>query len=167
MTSERHWESNVIAGAATVHNGQFLLLRRSDRESFLPKVWGIPAGRVNPGEDPGEACLRELFEETGLQGNVLDLVGYASFVSRRGNVNLSNVQLNFLVLVDDRDVRLDRTSHSEAQWMISLDDRDSKLLDQFTRNIMIAVRRRFSSEKESTLQIAEGPGRRVSQRTAG
>ena len=166
MTSERHWESNVIAGAATVHNGQFLLLRRSDRESFLPKVWGIPAGRLNPGEDPGEACLRELFEETGLQGNVLDLVGYASFVSRRGNVNLSNVQLNFLVLVDDRDVRLDRTSHSEAQW-ISLDDRDSKLLDQFTRNIMIDVRRRFSSEKESTLQIAEGPGRRVSQRTAG
>jgi len=57
-------------------------------------------------------------------------------------VNLSNVQLNFLVRVDDRDVKLDGTSHSEARW-ISLDDLDSKLLDPFTRNIMIEARKHY------------------------
>ncbi len=142
MTAKRRWESNVIAGAATVHNSQFLLLKRSGRESFLPNVWGIPAGQVEPGEDPREACRRELYEETGLQGTVLELVGYSNFVSRRGDVNLSNVQLNFLVRVDDRDVKLDGTSHSEARW-ISLDDLDSKLLDPFTRNIMIEARKHY------------------------
>ena len=147
MTRERRWESNVIAGAATVHNGQFLLLKRSARESFLPNVWGIPAGQVKPGEDPRDACLRELFEETGLQGTVLDLVGYANFVSRRENVDLSNVQLNFLVRVDDSDVKLDDTSHSEAEW-ITLGDLGSRLLDSFTRKIMIDVLRHYRAEAD-------------------
>ncbi len=34
---------NVLAGAATVHDGVFLLLKRSQLESFLPDTWGIPA----------------------------------------------------------------------------------------------------------------------------
>jgi hypothetical protein len=49
---KRQWESNVLAGAATVYDGSFLLLKRSGRESFLPDVWGIPAGQVQQREDP-------------------------------------------------------------------------------------------------------------------
>lgn len=148
MTSNKNWASNIIAGAATVHEGLFLLLKRSSRESFLPNAWGIPACEVEPGEDPCEACLRELYEETGLHGQVVDLVGYANFVSRRAGTNLSNVQLNFLVKVDDCDVKLNLASHSDLRW-ISLDDVDSDLLDTFTRNIMISARRHY---KEARVQ---------------
>ena len=136
-------ESSILAGAATVHSGgQFLLLRRSRRESFLPDVWGIPAGRVNPGEDPRAACARELTEETGLHGRAGQLIGYSTFQSRRNGVELSNVQLNFLVIVDDLDVRLDQASHSDYRW-ISLDDLDNDLVDPFTREVMTAARDSF------------------------
>lgn len=131
--------SNVLAGAATVHGGLFLLLRRSRRESFLPNVWGIPAGQVRHHEDPSEACRRELFEETGLRGEVVGLIGYSTFASTRGGVELSNLQLNFLVNVPDCDVSLNRASHSEFRW-ISLDDTDSELLDEFTKEIMVSAR---------------------------
>jgi 8-oxo-dGTP diphosphatase len=142
MTQKKHWESNIIAGAATVHDGLFLLLKRSDRESFLPNVWGIPAGQVKRREDPRDACIRELLEETGLHGTAIELIGYTTFVSQRDHVELNNLQLNFLVHVDDCDVMLNPASHSDARW-ISLDDLDSELLDSFTRNIVIKTRKRY------------------------
>lgn len=139
MTQETRWAFNILAGAATVHNGSFLLLRRSGKESFLPDAWGIPAGQMLPEEDPSEACLRELREETGLHGKVVELIGYSTFLSKRADTDLSNVQLNFLVRVDDRTVKLNYDSHSDACW-ISLDDTNSTLVDGFTREIMSAAR---------------------------
>jgi 8-oxo-dGTP diphosphatase len=49
--------------------GHFLLGRRSDNGS-----WGLPAGAVEPGEQPAEAVLREIYEETGIVAEV-DRVG--------------------------------------------------------------------------------------------
>lgn len=139
MTKIKHEEATILVGAATVHDGHFLLLKRSASESFLPNVWGIPAGKVEWREDPRNACMRELLEETGLRGTVTELIGYTTFVSHRGKAELSNLQLNFLVTVGDHEVKLDKGSHSEARW-ISLDDVDSDLLDPFTRKIMIQAR---------------------------
>jgi 8-oxo-dGTP diphosphatase len=131
-------EFNILVGAATVHDGQFLLLQRSNRERFLPNVWGIPAGRINYEEDPSEACLRELREETGLKGRVVELVGYSFFKSKRGKGRLTNVQLNFLVDVEDSGVQLDHNSHSDFRW-IPISDEDNDLLDPFTKEIMASA----------------------------
>jgi len=138
MTLKKQWERNVLAGAATVHDGQFLLLKRSQRESFLPDTWGIPAGQVWRREDPSDACKRELREETGLQGTVVGLIGYSTFVSTRNSIELSNLQLNFLVKVKYHAVKLDPASHSDSRW-IELDDTNNDLLDAFTRDIMLAA----------------------------
>lgn len=139
MNQQTRWAFNILAGAATVHNGLFLLIKRSAKESFLPDAWGIPAGQLLPAEDPSEACLRELREETGLHGKIIDLIGYSTFLSKRADTGLNNVHLNFLVHVDDRVVKLNQDSHSEARW-ISLDDTNSALVDAFTREIMSAAR---------------------------
>jgi 8-oxo-dGTP pyrophosphatase MutT (NUDIX family) len=142
MTHETPRAFNVLVGAATVHDGSFLLLRRSARESFLPDAWGIPAGQMLYAEDPTDACLRELHEETGLHGEIIELIGYSMFRSRRAGTALSNVQLNFLVHVDDDKVKLNYNSHSECCW-ISLEDTESELVDAFTRDIMSSVREHF------------------------
>jgi ADP-ribose pyrophosphatase YjhB (NUDIX family) len=137
---DKVWRSefNTLAGAATIRDGQFLLLRRSARETLLPNIWGIPAGRVNYNEDCADACLREL-EETGLKGGgIVELVGYSYFASKRGTGQLRNVQLNFLVEVTDDQVVLDSDSHSAFLW-IPMNDVDNNLLDPFTREITLSV----------------------------
>lgn len=130
---------NVLVGAATVHHDRFLLLKRSNGERFLPGVWGIPAGRVVHGESVEDAVVRELREETQLDGKVDELIGYSEFRSERRFRGLHNVQLNFLVSVQNDEVRLCSASHSEFCW-IHLDDLDSHLLDAFTRSILEATR---------------------------
>jgi 8-oxo-dGTP pyrophosphatase MutT (NUDIX family) len=150
MTKSMPWAAaNILAGAATVHDGLFLILKRSGRESFLPDAWGIPAGRIEQDEDPQDACTRELYEESGLGGKVVELLGYSMFSSKRNGVRLSNLQLNFLVLADNREVRLDDRSHSEYRW-ISLDDVENYFLDSFTRQIIESARMYLKNQSEFT-----------------
>jgi 8-oxo-dGTP diphosphatase len=155
MRYNGHWAFNVLAGAATVCGGRFLLLKRSDREAFLPAVWGIPAGTVKRQEDPGDTCSRELFEETGLKGEVRELIGYSTFSSNRSSVELTNIQLNFLVDVTDDEVALDPASHSAFAW-IPLDEADNnELVDTFTRNIIRSARETLKARGTQN----NGPGR--------
>ena len=64
-----------IAVNAVVFNekGEVLLAKRRDNG-----LWCIPGGHVDLGETLPQACLRELREETGLQGEVVRLVGIYS-----------------------------------------------------------------------------------------
>lgn len=64
-----------IAVNAVVFNGagEVLLAKRTDNG-----FWCVPGGHVDLGETLEVACLRELYEETGLKGKVLRLVGIYS-----------------------------------------------------------------------------------------
>ena len=50
--------------------GKILLTRREDNGR-----WCLPGGGMDPGESAAEACIREVFEETGLEVQVTKLVG--------------------------------------------------------------------------------------------
>ncbi len=52
---------------------QVLLLRRADNG-----WWCLPGGMLNTGESVSEACVREVWEETGLQVRIKRLVGVYS-----------------------------------------------------------------------------------------
>ena len=65
----------LLPGAgAVVRDGQgrILLLKRSDDGR-----WSLPAGMIEPGEEPADAVLREVFEETGVIAEVERLAGVA------------------------------------------------------------------------------------------
>ncbi len=54
-----------------------LLTRRSDNGQ-----WCLPGGAMEPGESVAEACVREVWEETGLHVDVLRLIGIYSDPNR-------------------------------------------------------------------------------------
>jgi 8-oxo-dGTP pyrophosphatase MutT (NUDIX family) len=71
--------SPTHAGAVALRRGprglEVLLLRpRSGAQEWL-----LPKGHIDPGETPEEAALRELREETGVEGRLLGLLGDAAF----------------------------------------------------------------------------------------
>ena len=49
--------------------GRLLLLRRSDKVKH-PGIWSVPGGRLDRGETPLDAALREFCEEAGYRGRL-------------------------------------------------------------------------------------------------
>ena len=105
----------VLASAIVIDRNEVLLLQRGRSQKFLPEVWGVPCGKINFGEEPSAAAIRELREEAGLDGSNSRLVGTACFTSMSNGVQLFNVQLNYLVEVSSRSVRLSG-EHQAFAW---------------------------------------------------
>ena len=64
----------VCVGAIAVSEERLLLVRRG--RGPASGLWSVPGGRVEAGETLAEAVLRELAEETGLEGMCDELIGW-------------------------------------------------------------------------------------------
>ena len=51
--------------------GDVFVGQRNDHHS---EAWQMPQGGVDPGEDPAEAALREMWEETGISADLVTIV---------------------------------------------------------------------------------------------
>lgn len=63
----------LTVAAAVIHDteGRVLLIR----QNYGQRRWSLPGGRINLGETPVHAVIREIRLETGLETEVRDLVG--------------------------------------------------------------------------------------------
>ncbi len=63
----------LVAAAILVEEGRVLLSQRK-KGAHLEGLWEFPGGKVEPGEDPRDALVRELDEELGICVTVGDIV---------------------------------------------------------------------------------------------
>jgi 8-oxo-dGTP diphosphatase len=77
VTEHTRFDDAPLPAALTAlwHDDRILLVFDRFRQS-----WELPGGRIDPGETPRQAAVRELREETGLQIEGLFFAGYARFV---------------------------------------------------------------------------------------
>jgi len=64
----------VIVAAGVVIEGQRVLLSRRKSGTHLAGLWEFPGGKVEAGEDPRAALVRELEEELGIAVTVGEIV---------------------------------------------------------------------------------------------
>jgi 8-oxo-dGTP diphosphatase len=101
----------VCVGAIAVTDGRLLLVRRG--RGPAAGEWSIPGGRVEGGETLAEAVVRELAEETGIEGVCDRLVGW---VERIG-AGYHFVILDFLVTVLEPAAPTPGGDAVEAEWV--------------------------------------------------
>ncbi|MEU0816348.1 (deoxy)nucleoside triphosphate pyrophosphohydrolase [Streptomyces mirabilis] len=66
-------ETIVVVGGALLHDGRLLAARRSAPPELAGR-WELPGGKVEPGEAPEAALVRELREELGVTAESVERV---------------------------------------------------------------------------------------------
>lgn len=59
----------VVAGVV-YHQGRILITQRKP-EGLLGGLWEFPGGKIQEGESPADACVREIKEETGVSARIV------------------------------------------------------------------------------------------------
>lgn len=85
-------QAEYVAVVARTPEGEIPIVRQY-RPAIEAFSWELPAGLVDAGESPAEACARELFEETGFRARSVHALGAAIPCTAR----LPNRQHTFFV----------------------------------------------------------------------
>lgn len=59
----------VVAGVV-YHQGRMLITKRKP-DGLLGGLWEFPGGKIQEGESPADACVREIMEETGVSARIV------------------------------------------------------------------------------------------------
>lgn len=93
--------------------GRVLALKRSDNVQ-QPRTWGVPGGRMEEGENPYEAAMREVQEEIDYQGEISDAYPLKTFEAADGKFKFNN----WMVVVPEEFVpKLDHETEN-FQWVL-------------------------------------------------
>lgn len=105
--------SAEVAACYIEVDGKFLLLKRR-LGSSQEGTWGVPGGKLEVGESPKAAVIREVFEETEI---------LLSQVSEVGPLYIHGAEVDFVFhmfyakLIEFPSIRLDLAEHSDSKWV--------------------------------------------------
>jgi 8-oxo-dGTP pyrophosphatase MutT (NUDIX family) len=111
-------------------------------------VWALPKGNLDPGERPDETALREVFEETGVRGQLVEKLGDVKYTyTRRGGVRVIKIVSFYLLRagrgrIGDIEERM-RIEVAEARWL-PLDEAPRLLAYGGEREMVQKARDRFA-----------------------
>jgi 8-oxo-dGTP diphosphatase len=90
-----------------------LLLKRNAQRRTSPNKWQTPSGLINEGESAEEAVLREVKEETALDGIIKKSGSVFEVIDEWARW----IIIPFLILVKSDKVVIDTREHSEFRWV--------------------------------------------------
>jgi 8-oxo-dGTP diphosphatase len=109
--------AELCVGAVAVVDDRLLLIRRGHGPAA--GEWSLPGGRVEGGEALAEAVVRELAEETGLEGVCEELVGWVERIGEDHHFVIFDFRVT--VLDGPEAVVAAGSDAAEAAW-VALDE---------------------------------------------
>jgi len=83
---------------------------------FNDGLWLLPKGLVEEGEMPEEAALREVREETGLEGSLVDKIGEIGYTFQRGKRRYFKTVHLYLLKHTGGSTEAHDSEADEARW---------------------------------------------------
>lgn len=131
MESGRRMDDFRIAVKSfIVKDNKLLIIKRNFKDTHKPKIWEIPGGRLNLGENPFTGLKRETKEETGLDIEILNPLNVKHFI-RDDKQKITMVI--FLCKALNDDMKLGE-EHSEFDW-IKIEKCKEKLSEFFHKEV--------------------------------
>jgi 8-oxo-dGTP diphosphatase len=109
----------LVVCAIIENNGKILAARRSQAQSH-GGFWEFPGGKINPGENPDTAIVREIREELGCDIAVLSELPDVSFCYPDKNITL------FPLICKEENGAAAALEHEEIRWV---DKKEAESLD--------------------------------------
>jgi ADP-ribose pyrophosphatase YjhB (NUDIX family) len=117
------------------------LIARHDRRGRL--VWSLPKGHIEAGETAAQAAVREIVEETGIEGRILDELGTIAFWFVAEERRVHKTVHHFLLVATGGTLSDDDPEVVETAW-VALDDLQDRLEYPDERDLVRSVRRMLS-----------------------
>ena len=103
----------AVIGIVKLDDERILLLKRNDQRRTSPNKWQTPSGFMNEGESAEEAVLREVKEETSLDGTIIKSGSAFEVVDKWARW----IIVPFLISAKSDEVVIDTREHSEFRWV--------------------------------------------------
>ena len=102
---------DLDVAARAIHKGKILLVKEA--RGNYQNLWGLPKGSVDEGESPESAVLRELSEETGVNGTIIGLSAVRSTLYKRKPA----VFLCYDVSIESNQTSISTDEIDEIKWV--------------------------------------------------
>lgn len=112
----------LCVSAVVIDDERLLLVRRG--RGRAQGEWAVPGGRVQTGELLAEAVVRELLEETGIEGVCGNLIGVLELLDDAGP---HQVVLGYLVTLMEATEPVAGDDAAEARWVPLVDVAELRL----------------------------------------
>ena len=108
------------SGVILKKKGKVLMCKRAPNKS-LPNTWSIPSGKIENGETPGSAAIREFYEETNIElPKEIQLVGFVNKYNNDETTKKGMMYVFFHETNEDLNPDLDKASdgfeHTECDF---------------------------------------------------
>jgi 8-oxo-dGTP diphosphatase len=136
----------TMAGAFVIKDKDYLMMKRSERRSIASGMWAPVGGHVEPIElnDPKAACLREIYEESGIEEKDFESLDLKYIIFRRCK---DEIRLHYIFIgVVKTKYYEDKTEEGKLLWI-----REDELIDRpMTFTIRKALENYLEHGKYST-----------------
>ena len=109
-----------------VRNGDVAVIVPVRRAAGGKKVLALPKGHVDPGETPEQAALREVREETGMSGELVEQLGEVRYWYQRAGRKIPKLVTFFLVEYRSGSEADHDAEVEEVRWL-ALDEAATRL----------------------------------------
>lgn len=113
----RRREVEFSAGAVVVRGEQTVVIVPTRRDARGERVLALPKGHPEPGESALEAAVREVREEAGVSGEVIESLGEVRYMYERHGVLIDKRVEFFLIEYREGDPADHDHEIEEARWM--------------------------------------------------